>query len=90
MKAQINNYVKSKGGNGIESFKIGVAIQFETDTYNNTTPIPTNELINGKVLFLWQVDYSTKSEVYGKEKDKYHAEILIDGDNSQEISLREI
>lgn len=90
MKAQINNYVKSKGGNGIENFKIRVSIQFETDTYNNPTPIPTDELINGKVLFLWQVDYSTKSEVYGKEKDKYHAEILIDGDNAQEISLREI
>ena len=89
MKAQANNYVKSKGGNGFDNFSLRVAVQVETDTYNNSVKIPIEDAINGKVFFLSLIDYSTKSEIYGKDKDKYHAEILIDGDNIHEISLRE-
>ena len=88
MKAQVNSYIKSKGGTGFDNFSLKVAVQFETDTYNNPVKIPIDDFVNGKVLFLCQVDFSTKSEVYGKDKDHYHAEILINGDNVQEISLK--
>ena len=89
IKAQANSYIKSKGGTGFDNFSLKVAVQFETDTYNNPIKIPIDDMINGKVLFLSILDYSTKSEIYGKDKDNYHAEILIDGDNIHEISVRE-
>ena len=89
IKAQANSYIKSKGGTGFDNFSLKVAVQFETDTYNNPIKIPIDDMINGKVLFLSILDYSTKSEIYGKDKDNHHAEILIDGDNIHEISVRE-
>lgn len=88
IKAQANSYIKSKGGTGFDNFSLKVAVQFETDTYNNPVKIPIDDFVNGKVLFLCQVDFSARSEVYGKDKDHYHAEILINGDNVQEISLK--
>ena len=40
IKAQANSYIKSKGGTGFDNFSLKVAVQFETDTYNN--PIKIN------------------------------------------------
>ena len=86
LRDKIEDYVKSHNGKAIENGKWSVAIQLETDNHNNPVPIPISDFINSKIIYLGEFDYSIKSTTYGKNFDKYHAELLMDGDNVIEIT----
>ena len=83
---QVEDYIKSKNGTSIDNSKLTVIVQLETNNYSNSIVIPTSEYMNSKIIWLGIIDYKVKSEVYGKDFDKYHAELLVDGDNVIEIA----
>ena len=90
LRDKIEHYVKSHNGKAIENGRWSAAIQLETDTHNNSVSVPITDLINSKIIYLGEFDYSVKSTTYGKDYDKYHAVISMNGDNVVEISNAEI
>ena len=87
---QVSDYVKSKNAISTDKKQLSIVVQVETNNYNNPVLPPASEYMNSKIIWLGTFDYNVKSETYGKDYDKYHAEILIDGDNVIEIYNKEV